>query len=165
MNNTATIAAEGEPRQRREEQRMARLQQARMADSTQAETEKPKSQSQQRINNVTAIFMIAVALLYDAVQAFLDFILIGLAINWILDIWAWLTFFIWFKLKGVSFTNPKRAVSLNGGFILELIPAVNALPIWTAAVIILIITVKTEDKLASISPAAANALSMATGGK
>ena len=136
-----------------------------MADSTPTETEKPKSQNQQRINSVTAIFMIVVALLYDAVQAFLDFILIGLAVNWILDIWAWLTFFIWFKLKGVSFANPKRAISLNGGFILELIPAVNALPIWTAAVIILVITVKTEDKLTSISPLASKALSMATGEK
>jgi len=134
-----------------EEQRMARLQQARFQGEQENEGEEKKGQkAEQRINNVTAIFMIVVALLYDAAQAFLDFILIGLAVNWILDIWAWLTFFIWFKLKGVSFANPKRAVSLNGGFILELIPAVNVLPIWTAAVIILVITVKTEDKLASI---------------
>lgn len=155
MDNTATI----------ENERLAQLQQTRLADLNQGETEKPKSQSQQRVDSITAILMIIVALLYDAVQAFLDFILIGLVVNWILDVWAWLTFFIWFKLKGVSFTNPKRAISLNGGFIAELIPAVNALPIWTAAVIIMVITVKTEDKLASISPLAAKAFSTATGGK
>ncbi len=149
-----------------EEQRMARLQQARQkAEAAQTETEKSKKQSHQRIDNITAIFMIVTALLYDAAQAFLDLILIGLVVNWILDIWAWLTFFIWFKLRGVSFTNPKRAISFNGGFIAELIPAINALPIWTAVVIILVITVKTEDKLASISPVAAKAFSMATGGK
>jgi hypothetical protein len=149
-----------------EEQRMARLQQARFQGEQENGGEENKTQkAEQRINNVTAGLMIITALAYDAVQAFLDWILIGLVVNWILDIWAWLTFFIWFKLRGVSFANPKRAISLNGGFIAELIPAVNALPIWTAAVIIMVITVKTEDKLASISPMAAKAFSTATGGK
>ncbi len=149
-----------------EEERLAELQQVRFQDEQKNEGEEKKNQkAEQRINNVTAILMIITALAYDAAQAFLDFILIGLAVNWILDIWAWLTFYIWFKIKGVGFANPKRAVSLNGGFIIELIPAVNALPVWTAAVIILVITVKTEDKLASISPLASKALSMATGGK
>jgi hypothetical protein len=146
-----------------EEQRMARLQQARFQDEQKNEEEEKQGQkAEQRINNVTAIFMIVVALLYDAAQAFLEWIGIGFFINWILDIWAWLTFYIWFKLKGVSFANPKRALCLNGGFLLELIPLFDELPIWTASVIIMVITVKTEDKLASISPLASKAFSTAT---
>lgn len=149
-----------------EEQRMGGLQQARFQDEQENKGEENKNQkAEQRINNVTAILMIITALAYDAAQVFLEWILVGFAVNWILNIWAWLTFYVWFKLKNVGFANLKRGLSLNGGFILEFIPLLEELPMWTASVIYMIITVKVEDKLASISPAAAQAFSTATGGK
>jgi len=147
-----------------EEQRMGQLQQERLM-SDQSDTETPQAQSKQRIDNITAIFMIVVALCYDGVQVFLEWIVIGVAVNWILDIWAWLTFYVWFKMKNVSFANPKRALSLNGGFLLEFIPGLDELPCWTGAVIIMVLSVIAEDKLAKISPAAGKALSAATGKK
>jgi len=133
---------------------MAELSQERRQDnqlSKEDETEE-KQEKEERINNVTAGLMVAVALLYDGVQMFLEWIGIGFIVNWILNIWAWLTFFVWFKLRGVSFAaNPKRALAFNGGFLIEFIPIIEELPIWTAVVVVTVITVRLEDKLASIS--------------
>lgn len=110
-----------------------------------------------RIEWLEGGMMIGVATIYDALQAFLTFIIIGFLVNWIITIWAWLTFYFWFKFRGVSFLGTK-SVSLNGGALIELIPGLNALPAWTAAVIILIIMTRSEDVLNQISPTTANAL-------
>lgn len=138
MNNISQI--EGE--------RAGRLNQGRAKDTRQEEAaENPQSDQRERIGNITAVFMVVTALLFDGVQAFLEWILIGFAVNWLVNILAWLTFFVWFKFKGVSFMNLKRAAIFNGGFFLELIPLVAELPLWTATIITMAIMVKLEDKI------------------
>lgn len=102
--------------------------------------------------------MIGTALLFDGIQAFLTFILIGVFVNWIITIWAYLTFFLWFSFLGIHFMKPANFTSLNGGLIVELIPLLNALPTWTLAVTIIIAKATAEDVLAQFSPEMAQAV-------
>lgn len=110
-----------------------------------ATTSAPK----QRIDWITAILMIWLALFYDGIQFLLNFIpIIGNILSSLLiGLWAWLSFYIWFKIKGVSFSKPSRSITLFGAGITEMVPLLNALPAWTLAVLILIATTKAEDAL------------------
>lgn len=102
--------------------------------------------------------MVAVALLFDGLQAAANLLhgipLVGnlsaIAITGLISVWAWLTFYVWFKLNGISFVSPKRALALNGGFLLEIIPVLNALPAWTAAVVIIFLSTRAEELLEKV---------------
>jgi len=102
--------------------------------------------------------MLTVALLFDGLQFGTDLLhvlpIIGTVAQSVADIlisvWAWLTFYVWFKIRGVSFINPKRFAVLNGGALLEMIPVINTLPAWTLAVFLLIGITRAEELLAKI---------------
>ena len=79
--------------------------------------------------------MFGVALVIDLIQFLLDLILIGFIVDPIISIFAYLMFWFWFKLRGVSFTNPKRAAIGGISFLLELIPGLDMLPALTAGVV------------------------------
>ncbi len=76
--------------------------------------------------------MIAVALFFDFLQFILSFIYLG----WALGIVAGLTFYVWFKIHGISFMKPKRFLAFGGAALVEMIPIpfLADLPAWTAAV-------------------------------
>ncbi len=120
----------------------------------------PPQNKKHRISTSTAILMIAVALGYDGAQIATDYIhmipvagtLMQTIIDTLITVWAWLTFFVWFKLQGISFINPKRALALNGGGLLEIIPILNSLPAWTLAVILIIGSTRTEELLEKAGP-------------
>ena len=81
------------------------------------------------------MLLILVALGIDGLQAFLDLIIIGVVLNWIIDIFAWLLFFIWLKMLGISMADGKGTsalIFLGLAFGFELLPILNALPGWTA---------------------------------
>lgn len=100
-----------------------------------------------RIGMVTAILMLCVALLYDGGQFIFNFIPVaGNLFTIIIDVFAWLTFFVWFKIKGVNFASPKRLMTLCGAGLLELVPVLNDLPAWTGAVALLIFFSVIEDR-------------------
>ncbi|GEM_PF-1358169 len=103
--------------------------------------------------------MIAVALLFDGIIAapklldlipMLDFLTApaNIMVSILVGIWAWLTFYIWFKLHGVKFTSPKRMFAFPAAFVLKLIPIIGMLPEWTGAVTLLFITTRGEEALA-----------------
>lgn len=96
------------------------------------------------LNNTTIVFMIAVALFYDALQVLLTFIFMG----WLVGIFAGLTFYVWFKMKGLNFITPKRIGTFSGAFLIEVIPFLSALPAWTAAVVVLAL----DSKIKKIAP-------------
>jgi len=100
-----------------------------------------------KIPDWQAPLIFIVAGLYDAVQAFLDFILIGLLFNWAISIWAWLTFFVWFSILGVKFGNPKKSLSLVGSLLIKLIPLLDMLPAWSGMVALIIAQEKAEALL------------------
>ena len=97
------------------------------------------------LKNHTIILMVAVALFFDALQWLLGFIFMG----WLVSIFAWLTFYVWFKINGISFMKPKRFITFGGSFIIELIPVVgDVLPTWTAAITYLAL----DSKIKKIVP-------------
>jgi len=96
------------------------------------------------ITRFDAVLMVCVALFYDLVQLAINIVMFGFGflVTWIISLWAWLTFYLWFRIKGVSFMNLKNALKLTGGGLIEIIPFpfLSALPAWTAVVIALIFT-------------------------
>ncbi len=107
--------------------------------------------NKEKIDNITATMMISTAILVDGIQAFLTLIFIGPFVNWLISIFAWMTFFLWFALKGIKFTNnPKRVFTFMGGSLLEIIPGIATLPAWTATITITILTIKSEEKVKKI---------------
>ncbi len=111
------------------------------------------------VPTTTFILMIAVSLLFDGIIAapkLLDLIPAldiltapaNIMVSILVGIWAWLTFYVWFKLHGVTFSSPKRMFSLPAAFILKLIPFLGMLPEWTGAVTLLFITTRGEEELA-----------------
>ncbi len=103
-----------------------------------------------KIDNITATLMISTAVLVDGIQAFLTMIFIGPFVNWLISIFAWMTFFLWFMLKGIKFTNnPKKLFTLAGGSLLEAIPIIASFPIWTLTISTTIFMERAEKKLKS----------------
>jgi len=104
----------------------------------------------EKIDNIDATLMIGTAILIDGTQTFLTLILIGPFVNWLISIFAWMTFFLWFMLKGVKFTkNPKKIFTLAGGSLLEAIPIIASFPIWTLTISTTIFMERAENKLKS----------------
>lgn len=111
------------------------------------------------IPTITAVLMGAVMLLFDGVQAgtdllhFIPFIgnFSATIATTLMDVWAFLTLYIWLKLHGVSFANPKRGLTMAGTLLVELIPVLNALPAWTASVVIIFLTTRAEELLQKAS--------------
>src|SRR3990167_4166562 len=58
-----------------------------------AEEDEEGEKKKLRISAITAGFMIAVALLYDGGQFALEWVGIGFLVNWLISVYAWLTFF------------------------------------------------------------------------
>lgn len=103
-----------------------------------------------RISNIEAFFMVATALfLFDLPMMFLEWMLIGFFVNWMISFFAAMTFWLWFTLKGVSFIKPTRLVTFLLAWGIDLIPGTSASVIlaftWTVGTIILIVSARAED--------------------
>lgn len=109
---------------------------------------------EKRIGNLGAFFLIVTALLVDAAQFLLTLTLIGTAVSWVFAPFVWLSFFIWLMVGwNVSYTGKggaTKALSAITSFIVELVPAINAIPATTAGILAIIaqnrITVAAEAK-------------------
>ena len=104
-----------------------------------------------KISVITGGLMIGVAIFYDLLQVGVN-LLHGIPIfgnitalfgGFLITIWAWLTFYLWFKLLGVSFLNPKRFGIMSICGIADTV--VSALPAWVAAVALIIATTRAEE--------------------
>ena len=100
----------------------------------------PEEKKEEGLKNHTIILMICVALFFDALQWLLAFVFM----DWLAGFFAFLTFFVWFKMYKISFMKPKRALVMAGGFLIEIIPFLAALPAWTAAVTIVALDSKVK---------------------
>ena len=98
------------------------------------------------LNNVTVALMVSAALFFDALQWLLTFIFMG----WLVGIFAALTFYLWFKMHGISFMKTKRLLTFGGASFIEIVPIpfLSALPAWTAAVVYLAL----DSKIKKIAP-------------
>ncbi|MFZ3020025.1 MAG: hypothetical protein WA051_00700 [Minisyncoccia bacterium] len=94
----------------------------------------------QKISKTTSVFLVSTALFFDFLQLILQPIaFLGQALAMGVDIFAFLTFGLWFLLIGVSFVRPSRLIGIVGTFLIELIPILDALPAWTFYIFIMII--------------------------
>jgi len=100
------------------------------------EEEKKKKE----LKSHTVVLMVVVALFFDVLQWLLAFVFM----DWLAGFFAFMTFFVWFKLYGVSFMKPKRILAMGGAGLIEMIPVLAALPAWTAAVIFLALDAKVK---------------------
>lgn len=98
------------------------------------------------LKHATVILMIGTAVFFDVLQWLMAFILM----DWAVGFFAYLTFFVWFRMHGISFMKPKRLLVMGGSALIEMIPVVSALPAWTAAVTYLAM----ESKIKSAIPGA-----------
>lgn len=103
--------------------------------------EKPKSS----LPKSTVVMMTVTAIFFDVVQAGLTLFGIGLVASPFISVFAGCVFFLWFMMHGISLINPKRLAAMGGGFLAELIPAVDALPAWTGTVLYTISTTKIAE--------------------
>jgi len=119
---------------------------------------------EKNLSKTTGTLMIIVALIIDLLQFVLNFLhlipLVGNAIAFLassfLTILAWVTFYIWFKIKGIDFVSSKRKLAFGGVSIVESIPVLSSLPAWTLLVIIIIVTTKAEKVIANTTGISVN---------
>ena len=98
------------------------------------------------LNNTAIVLMVCTALLFDVLQWLLAFILM----DWLAGFFALLTFYVWFKMRGMSFMKPKRLLTFGGASLIEIIPWLSALPAWTAAIVVLAL----DSKIKKLVPGA-----------
>ena len=100
------------------------------------------------IGNVTAGFMITVALLMDGVQFLLTLSVLLVPLSWLVTFFSIILFWLWFVLSGVKYSGTnggKRLLIMLGTAVAELVPFINALPAITAGVIGTIVQTRLED--------------------
>lgn len=102
---------------------------------------------EKEIKNATFALMVVVALLFDVMQ----WALVWIGMDWIAGLFAFLTFYVWFKTYGMSFMTPKRFATMGSSLIIELIPVLSELPAWTLAVVVLVLDHKLKKKLTAIA--------------
>lgn len=99
-----------------------------------------------QINETTIFLMVFTSLFFDAFQALIGWIpYVGNVIAGLISFFAFMTFWLWFHMKGVKMMTPKRFGSLGLGGVIEMIPFVNILPAWTMVVTYLIGTTKIKE--------------------
>lgn len=102
------------------------------------------------LGGVTFILMLIVALFFDGIQALFQLIPVaGQILAMIIGLLAYLTFFLWFMLKGQRFLTAGKIIAMTGTLFVEIIPIVNALPAWTLSIVLMFIT----SKLGRAAPA------------
>ncbi len=117
------------------------------------------SDENKRIGNIQAGFMMAIAVLADAIQALTKLLalipfagwLAALVVGWSVTICAIPGFWLWFRLNEIKMIDKaggkvvrKVLVKLSGPLI-ETIPLINALPGWTFSVTATIIMSRIDD--------------------
>ena len=83
-----------------------------------------------KISNTEWGLVIGALFTIDGVQIVLDLFVIGAVINRFIDIFVGLSFALYLQLRGQSLVNPKRLLALLATFTGEMIPVVDALPLW-----------------------------------
>lgn len=104
-------------------------------------------EKRKRIGNMQGALMIGVAGVIDFVQGLLTAGFIGVIVSTFISIFAWLTFYFWFKLNGINMLDSgvRKIITLLCGAFIEMLPVINVLPAWTISVVIMLFIVRSED--------------------
>lgn len=119
-----------------------------------------------KIDNIEGFLMVFVALLFDAPQIVFEWIGIGFLINWLITVFAFLTFTTWFALKGVSIFRIRRLGVMLGSFIIDIIPGTDATVIlaftWTLSVSATILITRAKEETRGLKGVAGTVGRLAT---
>lgn len=93
--------------------------------------------------------LLATAISLDLIQALLSLLVVGVVLNGVVSLFAWLSYYLWYKVLDIGFLDVgvRKILTFMGGGLLEMIPIVNTLPSWTISVILIIFIVAREDAL------------------
>ncbi|GMU74074.1 MAG: hypothetical protein AMXMBFR44_2730 [Candidatus Campbellbacteria bacterium] len=92
-----------------------------------------------RISKTSAVLMVATAIILDLVSIIPA---VGQALA---DVGSFVIFLLWFLILGVPLVTPKKLLTTGLAYVIEVIPAISALPAITAGVIIMIVLTRAED--------------------
>lgn len=109
------------------------------------------------VGNIVAGLMLALAVIFDAVQGLLTVSVLLLPFSLFITFLSTITFSLWFALLGMSYSGRfavARLLTLIAMTVAELAPVINALPAITAGVVGLIVLSRVEDFQKSLQPAA-----------
>ncbi|MEK7200789.1 MAG: hypothetical protein AAB672_01520, partial [Patescibacteria group bacterium] len=107
---------------------------------------KQQEQKKERITKVLAACMVITALCFDAFNALLTFLGVGLVVSSVISPVATFGFVIWFWTHGITFTkSPKKFAAMGIQSIIGLIPGLNILPELTLGVLITVLLTRSED--------------------
>ena len=84
-----------------------------------------------RISISAGIFLIGFAVFIDFLQFLLDIAFIGFILDSIISIIAGTILGWWFSLYGISLMSPDRVLGFLATFGAELVPGLNAIPVWS----------------------------------
>lgn len=110
------------------------------------------NEERNRIPSGTAMLMLGTAVLIDVIQGLLTGLFIGLFVSPFISAFAWLSFYVWNKIRGVGFMDSFSKFGLRKALaaiasLLEFAPGINALPGWTLSTFLLIGAVRAEDEI------------------
>jgi hypothetical protein len=99
-----------------------------------------------KISNTEWGLLIGALAVIDGIQFCLDWLAVGVIINRFIDLIVGMALPFYLYLRGVKLTA-KKAISMACAFVGEIIPVVDALPLWTADAILLMTIEKAEKAL------------------
>ena len=105
--------------------------------------EQTEQNKEKELKNHTIALMVGTAIFIDVLQWLFAFIFM----DWLVGFYGFLTFYVWFKIHGIKFTKPKRALTMTGAGLIEFIPFLAALPAWTGAVLLIALDTKVKKVL------------------
>ncbi len=99
-----------------------------------------------KISNLEWGLVIGATAVVDVVQFVLDIFVIGAIVNRFIDIVVGMTLPFYFYIRGVKLDS-KKVLGMAGAFGLEMVPGLDALPLWTLDVVYTMSMDKLDKKL------------------
>ena len=94
------------------------------------------SNDEKELSSATTYLMVSVALIIDGLQFLINLIpLVGQVISFFITIFAYMLFWLWFRINGINLFETKRAMKSIVTFLAEMIPFIDMLPAWTYLVV------------------------------
>ena len=105
------------------------------------------SQSTSKLPGTTIALMLCTTIFLDVAEFLLDLVIIGVALNVIIDFCVELGFYVWFKTRGMNMGSARKSITFLGGGLLELFFD-GTVPLWTLDVGLIIIFERVEEYMA-----------------
>ena len=106
-----------------------------------------ENNKEKELKSHTVALMICVAIFFDVLQGLLAYIFM----DWLVSFFAYLTFFVWFKLHGIKLMKPKRFIMSASSLLLEIFPFVASLPALTGMVVFITLDTKAKKIVSKIN--------------